>query len=683
MDSGLIDTRQQPKSEHRDREPSERIADPRNAVFCSFVLFPDGRSYFLHAGPEIAELFGIDPEKLKRSSGELRNLVYPDDLAVLRKSLTESARNLSQWHSEFRILHPGKGCRWIESHFAPTLGSDGSVVWTGLHFDFTERKLWEADQEFLLSLGTELQSAGSAEAIVRVATHMLGNYLAVDRCTLSTIDVPLNEVVLVSEYPARPPDPSSIRPHPLNIWADAAFIGAVASGIPVAIADTAVDPITADYYLTAFQPAGIGALIVIPLRRAGEWLAALSLMGPEPRIWSRREMDLARAAGERIWPAYDTARALASERSLHEALAAGEERLRLALRSAAIGIWESDPVTGERNWDARSREIFGFPPHLKITAETILSCIHPEDRELVRESIQQYTNPDGDGHFQIEHRILTWSEGALRFVYGQGQTIFQGGGAARKAVRSVGTLQDITALKQGEQTLRRMNQELEQFAYAAAHDLQEPLRCTGLAAQMLAFRYRGQLDPEADELLKTASEGTLRMQAMVRGLLTFSRAIDPGVGPLVPVNSNLALSSALENLEVAIRESHAQISCEALPPVRMPESQLIQIFQNLIGNAIKYSGGKQPLIRIFSQRRKGVRLFCVSDNGIGISPEYHERVFGIFKRLHREDIPGTGMGLALCRRIIEFYGGKIWIESAANEGATVLFSPPVADERTS
>jgi light-regulated signal transduction histidine kinase (bacteriophytochrome) len=269
----------------------------------------------------------------------------------------------------------------------------------------------------------------------------------------------------------------------------------------------------------------------------------------------------------------------------------------------------------------------------------------------------------------------------LRYVYGQGQTIFQSEGAARKPVRSVGTLQDITALKQGEQTLRRMNQELEQFAYAAAHDLQEPLRCTGLAAQILASRYRGQLDSDADQLLKTASEGTMRMQAMVRGLLTFSRAIEAGNGPFLPVSANSALSAALQNLEVLLREKQADISSADLPPVRIRESHLIQIFQNLVGNAIKYSGREKPVIRVFSIHRKGACLFCVQDNGIGIPREYHERVFGIFKRLHREDIPGTGMGLALCRRIIEHYGGKIWIESEPNHGTTVLFSPPVADER--
>jgi light-regulated signal transduction histidine kinase (bacteriophytochrome) len=149
----------------------------------------------------------------------------------------------------------------------------------------------------------------------------------------------------------------------------------------------------------------------------------------------------------------------------------------------------------------------------------------------------------------------------------------------------------------------------------------------------------------------------------------------------VLANSNLVLSLALKNLEVSIAETQAQISCENLPAVRMREPHLLQIFQNLIGNAIKYAGNKRPVIHISCVRRKEVRLFCVQDNGIGIAPEYHERIFGIFKRLHREDIPGTGMGLALCKRIVESYGGKIWVESDRDQGATVLFSPPLPDAR--
>lgn len=674
MDRGLISPRQNAES-NVGTEPS------RTAVFCQFVTHSDGGWYFSSAGSELAELLGLDPTQFQNNGGHLRALIHPDDLEVVRSTLSVSAQQLTQWHSEFRILHPAKGLRWIESHFTPTLGTGGSVIWIGLLLDDTERKRSEADQHFLLHLGMELQSAYGPDSIVRLAIRLLSDYLDVGRCTLSTINMPLNEVTVITEYPERVVDAPSNYPHKLNIWADSVFVDAVASGVTVAISDTVSDPATAKYYASAFEPAGIRALIVIPLRRAGQWLAALSLMGPEPRMWSRREVDLARAAAERIWPAYDAARALTAERTLREALAAGEERLRLALQSAAIGIWESNPNTGERNWDARSRQIFGFPMDLKITAEIILACVHPEDRDLVSESIQEYTSPSGSGRFQIEHRIFRWGDRALRYVYGQGQTMFEIDGENRKPVRSVGTLQDVTALKQGEQKLRRMNQELEQFAYAAAHDLQEPLRCTALATQMLAERYRGKFDQDADHLLKTGSEGTLRMQAMVRGLLTFSRALDPGDGVISPADPNLVLRLALSNLDVLIRETQAEISLEVLPFVRMREPHLLQIFQNLIGNAIKYAGGRTPVVQVFSTYRKGVCVFCVKDNGIGIAPEYHERVFGIFKRLHREEIPGTGMGLALCRRIIEHYGGTIWIESVAGEGTTVLFTPPVGDEK--
>jgi PAS domain S-box-containing protein len=653
----------------------------RTAVFCSFVRHRSGSLQFASAPPGLLDLFGVDPSELERDGSELAALIHSEDVAAVNDSLAAAASELDHWHCEFRIVHRTKGLRWIESHFFPKLEADGSVLWTGLYLDDTERKRAEADQDFLLALGMELQSATETGSIVRVATRMLGTYLQASRCTLSTINVPLNEVVLVSEYPESTPAPVSAGPHPLHVWADPVFINAVASGLSIAIADTASHPITAAYYASAFEPAQIRSLIVIPLRRAGEWLAAISLIGSEPRAWASSEVQLARAAAERIWAAYDAARALAAERQLHDALAASEERLRLAVQSADLGIWESDPQTGERIWDSRSREIFGFPQDIEITAAMILECVHPEDRDMVAETVRAYTDAAGDGRFQMEHRILTWREGEMRFVYGQGQTMFVTEAGVRKAVRSVGTLQDITPLKQGEQSLRRINQELEQFAYAAAHDLQEPLRCTALATQMLTDQYRTRLDNDADSLLKTALDGTLRMQAMVRGLLSFSRSLDSAEGVTQLVNPNQVLSLALKNLQVSIGEKSAEITWDELPALRMRESHLLQIFQNLIGNAIKYCGDKQPKIHVSATSRRGLRLLSVKDNGIGIAPEYHERVFGIFKRLHRDEIPGTGMGLALCKRIVEYYGGKIWLESNEYGGTTVLFSAPFQDER--
>jgi PAS domain S-box-containing protein len=243
-----------------------------------------------------------------------------------------------------------------------------------------------------------------------------------------------------------------------------------------------------------------------------------------------------------------------------------------------------------------------------------------------------------------------------------------------------GTTRDITEWKENNRALSEANADLEQFAYAAAHDLQEPLRNVGLAAQILASRYKGRFDADADGLLKAATDGSIRMQAMVKDLLAYSRALKAGEDEVAMADSDAVLSLALHNLQAAIEEKHAHISYAHLPPVRMSEVHLLQVFQNLVSNSLKYSGPHEPHVEIAAAERDGTVVFCVRDNGLGIPPEFHGRAFGIFKRLHNRDAPGTGIGLALCKRIVEHYGGKIWIESDGQQGSALLFTPPLVNQ---
>jgi light-regulated signal transduction histidine kinase (bacteriophytochrome) len=302
--------------------------------------------------------------------------------------------------------------------------------------------------------------------------------------------------------------------------------------------------------------------------------------------------------------------------------------------------------------------------------------VHAEDRESVQKSLDEYLDPAGPAHFQSDYRIVTWNGTGIRHVLAQGQMFFEGEGENRQRVRAVGTLQDVTALKQGEQALRRVNHELEQFAYAAAHDLQEPLRNVGLATQILASRYEGKFDNEADGLLKIAVSEPVRMQAMVKDLLAYARALTSEEGSNATADANAVLPVILTSLVLAIQEKQAQITWETLPHVHMSELHLTQILQNLIGNSLKYANTTEPRIHVSGFRRSGECVLSVKDNGPGIAPEYHQRAFGVFKRLHSKDVPGTGIGLALCKRIVEHYGGRIWIDSAAGEGMTVHFTVP-------
>ena len=250
-------------------------------------------------------------------------------------------------------------------------------------------------------------------------------------------------------------------------------------------------------------------------------------------------------------------------------------------------------------------------------------------------------------------------------------------------------IRDITARKAGEanllvkvQELKRSNEELGQFAYIASHDLQEPLRMVASYTQLLSRRYKGKLDADADEFISFAVDGASRMQRLIQDLLAYSRVGTKGKD-LLNTSSEEALQQALINLRGAIEESSALVTHDPLPAVMADEMQLVQLFQNLVGNAIKYQNPGTPRIHVSAVRSVGKKwIFSVKDNGLGIDPQYFERIFGMFQRLHkREEFAGTGIGLAICKKIVERHGGSISVESRPGQGATFRFSL-AAGERT-
>ncbi len=224
--------------------------------------------------------------------------------------------------------------------------------------------------------------------------------------------------------------------------------------------------------------------------------------------------------------------------------------------------------------------------------------------------------------------------------------------------------------------LKRSNRDLEQFAYVASHDLQEPLRIVSSYAQLLGTRYEGKLGADADDFIKYLVDGAARMQRLIDDLLTFSRVGTRGK-PFMPTDCAAAVSQAIDNLAFAVEESGAKITVDPLPIVDGDPSQLVQLFQNMIGNAIKFRGENTPHVHICARRKEDEWVFSIKDNGIGIAPEYKDRIFVIFQRLHATDrYPGTGIGLAIAKKIVERHGGAIWVDSQIDEGATFCFTIP-------
>jgi PAS domain S-box-containing protein len=245
-------------------------------------------------------------------------------------------------------------------------------------------------------------------------------------------------------------------------------------------------------------------------------------------------------------------------------------------------------------------------------------------------------------------------------------------------------LSDITERKKSEERLlqtvaelKRSNSELQQFAYVASHDLQEPLRMVASYTQLLAKRYKGRLDSEADEFIAYAVDGSNRMQALIQDLLAYSRA-GAVRKALREISSENALKQALTNLRATIKESGAVVTHDSLPVITTDDTQLTQVFQNLVGNAIKYHSAELPQVHVSATQNGGKEwIFSVRDNGLGIDPQYFERIFVLFQRLHgQKEFEGTGIGLSICKKMLEQLGGRIWVESQSGKGSTFRFALP-------
>jgi PAS domain S-box-containing protein len=280
----------------------------------------------------------------------------------------------------------------------------------------------------------------------------------------------------------------------------------------------------------------------------------------------------------------------------------------------------------------------------------------------------------------VEIPILK-SDGSTRMVLWNSANIYAEDGKTPVATIAQGL--DITERKRSEDRLRLLvsklsaaNRDLSEFAYVASHDMQEPLRMISSYLQLLSKRYSGHLDKDADEFIGYAVGGAIRLQKMVDDFLTFSRIGTRGRA-FVETDVGVVLNLALTNLKIAIETSHAKITYANMPTVKADGGQLLQLFQNLIENAIKFRSDKPPAIHVSAERCEDEWVFSIKDNGIGIDPQYQNRLFVVFQRLHSvAKYPGTGIGLALCKRIVERLGGRIWVESELGKGSTFRFTIP-------
>ncbi|MEZ4230190.1 MAG: ATP-binding protein [Polyangiaceae bacterium] len=319
---------------------------------------------------------------------------------------------------------------------------------------------------------------------------------------------------------------------------------------------------------------------------------------------------------------------------------------------SAVGNWATDYALRRPEDGAR----------LDAERTALFDALEVERGQADRDLLVRPKGREEDATFTI----------AARPIVGEGQ---QG---------TVMVFSDVTERRRVEAELQRTNQELqrsnadlERFAYVASHDLQEPLRMVAMYSELLAERYRGQLDEKADKYIAYAVDGAQRMRRLIDDLLLYSR-VQSDAKPSAPTDLNAIVSEARELLAAAIEASGARVECDELPTLAGDAAQLRQVFTNLIGNAIKYvAPGTTPRVKVHAEQRPGEWVISVADNGIGVEARHAERIFEIFQRLHgREAYPGTGIGLAIVKRVVERHGGRVWLESVPGEGSTFFIALP-------
>ena len=367
---------------------------------------------------------------------------------------------------------------------------------------------------------------------------------------------------------------------------------------------------------------------------------------------------------------------------LISALSSERRRLAAVIDNVPAGIVLAEAPSGRiRMANAQVPQLLGQPASRYLDAEfgSGWNAQHPDGRRLEWHEYPLACALRGE---TVRGQDLLWfrEDGSSTWIRVSAAPMKTYAG---EVVGAVGVFYDIAEEKQVEEALirqaeelSRSNADLEEFAYITSHDLREPVRTIGLYAELLSRRYGGQVDADANQFLRYIKSSAERMGDLVRDVLRYSQVLNVDARVMTEVDMRMVVEWARSNLTAQVYETSAVIEVDELPLVTGDQQQLVQLLQNLLANGLKYRGGRRPYIRVSAEPVKEGWLFRVEDNGIGIAAEYQERIFGVFKRLHGRDVPGTGIGLALCKRIVERHHGRIWVESQPGVGSSFCFLLP-------
>ncbi|MCU1234197.1 MAG: multi-sensor signal transduction histidine kinase [Candidatus Solibacter sp.] len=560
--------------------------------------------------------------------------------------------------------------RDVSVSYAPDVGMDGAVRgFVALVQDITERKrtekaLRESGQrlQFLGELGEATRALTDPSVVMAIIARMTGEHLGVSRCAYADVE-PDEEIFTVQyDYTAEGCE-SATGTYRLSCFGPG-FVAHMRAGRTVAIRDVAQE-MADDAGGDMFRAIGIGALVCCPLVKENKLIAMMSVHQSEPRDWTLEETGLVETVADRSWAYIERSRAQSEVR-------ASEQQFRTLADTIPHLAWMAY-ADGHIFWyNQRWYDYTGSTPNLMEG----WGWQNVHDSEILPAVMESWRHSLNTGEpFEMVFP-LRGADGTFRLFLTRVAPVRDNSGTV---VRWFGTHTDIDVQKRSEEALRRANCELEEFAYVASHDLQEPLRMVNIYTQLLLKRLGPQATPQLREYADYVSAGVRRMEVLIRDLLTYSRITHKGDEPDESrADLGAALRQAIQSVNTRVEENHAEVTHDPLPVVPGDEGQLGHVFQNLLSNALKYrKKDETPRIHVSVQRRDSHWLISVADNGIGFEQEQASRIFGLFKRLHREDeYPGTGLGLAICKRIVERYRGRIWAQSEPGVGSTFLISLP-------
>jgi PAS domain S-box-containing protein len=663
----------------------------------SAIVIYQGES-LCYANPAAEQLTGYSAQELVRM--RFWEVVHPEDRALVReRGLARQRGEAVRPRYTFRVVRRSGETRWVD-FTAGLIQYHGRPAGLGTAFDITELvQAQEAEREQRL-LAEALRDTAAAlasplgfDAMLNRILEAVGRVMPHDAANVLLVEDGEARVAAHRGYEGRA-DEAQLRAVRLPLANTANLRRMMETGRPLALPDTRNEPAWVDMSATRW----ICSHAAAPIRVKGNCIGFLSLDSATPGFFTQEKADRLQVFADQAGIALENAQLLQAMQDELAERQRVEEMLRTVL----------DTIPQRVFWKDRNSVLLGvnrayLQDHGLRDATTIVgkhdSALFPRDiGERFEREDQQIIATDTpligfEEYIPRPDKTPRWLRTSKAPLHGPDGAV----------VGVLGTYDDITEEKLAQAKLQstlaelaRSNAELEQFAYAASHDLQEPLRMVASFVRLLADRYQGQLDSDADEFIEFAVDGARRMQALISDLLEYSRVTTRGQPPQ-PTDAAAVLAEALWNLGLAIAEAGATVTHDPLPTVLADPTQLMRLFQNLIGNALKFRSAAPPVVHVSVELRNaecGIRnagqgpqsairnpqwLFSVRDNGIGIDPQNHARIFGVFQRLHtRQEYPGTGIGLAICQKIVERHGGRIWVASQEGQGATFYFTLPAA-----